>query len=77
MTLNTQAGDVVGKGDANKTVIRRAASIPELSKEYGVGESLLYNLANSGQLPGARRLGKRIIVHLPTFDAWMREGQGA
>ena len=44
MTLNTQAGDVVGKGDAEKTVIRRAAFIPELSKEYGVGESLLYNL---------------------------------
>ena len=37
-------------------------SIPELSAEFGVSETLLYNLANSGQLPGARRLGKRIVI---------------
>ena len=53
------------------------ASIPELAIEYGVSEALLYNLANSGQLPGARRLGKRIVVHRETFQEWMRTGQGA
>jgi predicted DNA-binding transcriptional regulator AlpA len=52
-------------------------SIPELSAEFGVSEAVLYHLANSGQLPGARRLGKRIVVHRETFERWMQEGQGA
>lgn len=55
---------------------RSGASIPELAKEFGVSEALLYSLANSSRLPGARRLGKRIVVHRETFEAWLREGQG-
>jgi predicted DNA-binding transcriptional regulator AlpA len=42
-----------------------------------VSETVLYGLANSGQLPGARRLGKRIVIHRETFERWMQEGQGA
>jgi excisionase family DNA binding protein len=53
------------------------ASIPELSAEFGVSETVLYNLANSGRLPGARRLGKRIVVHREAFERWMQEGRGA
>jgi predicted DNA-binding transcriptional regulator AlpA len=56
---------------------RIGASIPELSREFGVSETVLYNLANAGQLPGARRLGKRIVVHRPSFEAWMESGTGA
>ena len=56
---------------------RVGASIPELAVEYGVSEALLYNLANEGKLPGARRLGKRIVVHRETFERWLSEGQGA
>jgi excisionase family DNA binding protein len=52
-------------------------SIPELSAEFGVSETLLYNLANSGHLPGARRLGKRIVIHRETFEQWLRDGRGA
>ena len=56
---------------------RTGASIPELSEEFGVSETVLYGLANSNNLPGARRLGKRIVVHRETFEEWMRTGQGS
>ena len=58
----------------NKAV---GASIPELSAEYGIGESTLYEMANRGALPGARRMGKRIVVHRQTFEDWVRSGTGA
>lgn len=45
------------------------ASIPELAQEYGLSETLLYSLANQDRLHGARRLGKRIVVHRSTFEA--------
>jgi excisionase family DNA binding protein len=53
------------------------ASISELAAEYQVGESTLYALAARGQLPGARRLGKRIVVHRGQFEEWLRSGNGA
>ena len=56
---------------------RRGASIPELSRQYGVSETLLYALANDGKLPGARRIGKRIVIHVETFEEWIKEGMGA
>ena len=55
---------------------RPGTSIPKLAESYDVSESLLYRLANSHQLPGCRRLGKRFIVHLPTFEAWLQSGMG-
>ena len=55
---------------------RPGASIPELALEYGTSESLLYNLANQGKLPGCRRLGKRFVVHRETFEDWLKGGMG-
>ena len=52
------------------------ASIPELATEYQVSESTLYSLANQGRLPGARRLGKRIVIHRATFEEWLKTGMG-
>ena len=52
-----------------------AASIPELSRWTGLSESLLYSLANEDRLPGCRRIGeKRFLVHLDTFESWLKEG---
>ena len=52
-----------------------AASIPELSQWTGLSESLLYSLANEHRLPGCRRIGeKRFLVHLDTFENWLKEG---
>ena len=42
-------------------------SIRELAKETGLSPSVLYGQARNGKLPGARKMGKRIIVHLETF----------
>ena len=55
---------------------RPGTSIPELAVEYGVSEALLYSLANRGELPGCRRLGKRFVVHRETFEEWLRDGMG-
>jgi len=52
------------------------ASIAELAVDYKVSESLLYSMANRGELPGCRRLGKRFVIHRETFEEWLRAGMG-
>ena len=54
-----------------------AVSIPELARMTGLSEALLYQKANEDTLPGCRRLGKRFLVHVETFEEWLRTGQGA
>ena len=53
-----------------------AMSIAEAASQAGVSAAVLYSLANQGQLPGARRLGKRIVIHRATFEAWLKAGVG-
>ena len=62
--------------DGRTRVKRLGASIPELSLEFGLSESVLYGLANRNELPGGRRLGKRIVVHRATFEEWLQTGLG-
>ena len=51
-------------------------SISEGAKEALVSTATLYSLANQGKLPGARRIGKRIIIHRETFLRWLADGMG-
>lgn len=51
-------------------------SILEGAIEAHVSTATLYSLANQGKLPGARRIGKRIIIHRETFLRWLAEGMG-
>ena len=51
-----------------------AASIPEISRLCGLSETLLYQKANEGSLPGCRRIGKRFLIHIATFEEWLRTG---
>ena len=51
-------------------------SISEAATQAGVSESTLYALANQGKLPGARRVGKRIVIHRETFLRWLADGMG-
>ena len=51
-------------------------SIPQIAIDYHVSETLLYSLANQNKLPGCRRLGRRFVIHRPTFEAWLAEGLG-
>lgn len=46
-------------------------SVAEAAAEAGVSESTIYALFHSGQLPFARRLGHRIILHRQMFSAWL------
>ena len=55
---------------------RIAASIPELARLAGISEGTLYRRANEGSLPGCRKLGKRIFVHIEEFNEWLRTGTG-
>jgi predicted DNA-binding transcriptional regulator AlpA len=56
--------------------MRRSVSIPELARMHGVSEALLYRLAGERRLPGCRRVGHRFIVHLETFEEWVKSGTG-
>jgi excisionase family DNA binding protein len=44
-----------------------AVSVREAAAMIGVTPQHLYNLHAAGQLPGAYRMGRRILVHLETF----------
>lgn len=48
-----------------------AISIREAANLAGVSTATLYSLANRGELPGSRRIGKRIIIHRETFTRWL------
>jgi len=51
-------------------------SIPQLSRLTGISEGSLYSRANEGSLPGCRRIGKRWVVHLETFNDFLKSGMG-
>jgi excisionase family DNA binding protein len=51
-------------------------SILEAAHQAHVSSATLYSLANQGKLPGARRIGKRIIIHRETFLRWLADGMG-
>ena len=53
-----------------------AMSIQEAAIQLRVSESTLRRLANSGRLPGATRLGTRIIIHRDTLEGWLSKGMG-
>ena len=55
---------------------RLAVSIPEMSVLTGLSEALLYAKANQGSLPGCRRIGKRLLVHMETFEMYLKTGMG-
>ena len=46
-------------------------SVSEAAAEAGVSEATIYNLFHRGELPFARRLGQRIIIHRERFCEWL------
>jgi excisionase family DNA binding protein len=46
-------------------------SVAEAAAEAGVSESTIYSMFHAGQLPFARRLGHRIILHRGRFTEWL------
>ena len=53
-----------------------SVSIRELSDITGLSKSLLYTRANVGNLPGCRIIGSRFLIHLETFEDYLKAGTG-
>jgi hypothetical protein len=53
-------------------------SIPKLVElmDGAISEASLYSRANQGGLPGCRRIGHRLLVHVPTFLDYIASGTG-
>ena len=74
MTIKPEAGEAAADSTGSAPAI--GVSIPELSARTGLSEFLLYSQANAGNLPGCRRIGRRFLVHVPTFERWLADGWG-
>ena len=73
--MGTEGMNVTTKTESQPDA-RLAVSIPELSELTGLSEGLLYAKANQGSLPGCRRIGKRFLIHISTFENWLADGMG-
>jgi hypothetical protein len=54
--------------------IKRTSTIPQLSEEFGLSESLLYKLARKEELVGCRRMAGRFVIDRRAFTEWLRTG---
>ena len=46
-------------------------TIPECAKLLGIGKQLAYDLARAGKLPGAKRLGRRVVVSRQQLNEYL------
>ncbi len=51
-------------------------SVTQAAKLLGIGRQTAYDLAAQGKLPGARRLGRRIIVSKRAFERFLDGDSG-
>ena len=76
----------VGRSDQHDTVVGRATRTlvmddgktltgVEAANILGIGRNTAYELARQGKLPGALRLGRRILVSRRALEAFL-EGKG-
>ena len=59
---------------ANETVA--TMSVTQAAQLLGIGRQTAYDLANTGKLPGARRLGRRIIVSKRALERFLDGDSG-
>jgi len=52
-------------------------TVDEAAKFLRLNRKTLYNAIRRGELPGVRRLGRRLLVSRETVLQWLREGQGS
>jgi len=51
--------------------------VEEAAQVLGIGRQLAYDLASQGKLPGARRLGRRIVVSRKALLDFLAHGSGS
>jgi len=52
-------------------------SVTQAAKLLGIGRQTAYDLAAQGKLPGARRLGRRIIVSKRALERFLESSGGS
>ena len=50
-------------------------SVSHAAELLGIGRNLAYELARRGELPGALRLGRRIVVSRKALEAFLEGGR--
>ena len=50
---------------------KQTFTVEEAAKILGVGRQTAYDLARKGELPGVRRLGRRVIVSKTELEAYL------
>ena len=43
----------------------------QVAEIFGLAKSTVYDLANRGEIPGAFRLGRRLLFSMRALDAWV------
>ena len=56
---------------------RMTISVEEAALQLGIGRNLAYELARRGELPGAIRLGRRILVSKKALESFLAGQSGA
>jgi predicted DNA-binding transcriptional regulator AlpA len=46
---------------------RISISVPAAARIIGISDQHAYDLSREGKLPGAYRMGRRVLVHVPTL----------
>ena len=53
---------------------RKTLTVVEAANILGIGRNTAYELARQGKLPGALRLGRRILVSRQALEAFLEGG---
>lgn len=64
-------------GDVHPDDSPETTDVNGLTALLGLNRKTVYNLITLGQIPGVRRMGRRIVVHRETVLSWLRNGQGS
>ena len=64
-----------GPAAATRPARRVLLTIPQVAREFGIAESILYRWAAAGELAGAsRQLGRWYVKRVP-FERWLTGGE--
>jgi len=59
------------------TVEKRALSVAEFCRSYGVSKSTFYKMVRDGVGPKLMKLGDRTLISIEAVDEWRRRLEGA
>ena len=51
-------------------------SVKELASYLGVNTNTVYGAIKKGKIPGAKKIGGRILIHRLTFESWFTSCSG-